>query len=908
MLDAVRVLGRWISKSLLARLSARSEGPQAPTRQTLLKEFCRLTHWVDRKGRPCLSSANIGIQRLEAAGEVKFPPPAPRKARSQPRQLPDDGLPLPPVPKLPRSAEMIKDLHLYLIADERDPQHPLWNRLIGREHPLGRAPLVGAQLRYLIMAGEEVIGAFGFGPASFYLSCRDAWIGWDAQAREQNRSRVLGLSRFLLRPGVRCANLASSCYALVLRRVRADWQQRYGLTPLLIETYVDRSTQTGRSLVAANWLRIGSTQGRGRTSPNRQTCPKSQKDVWVWQWDPQARRQLQQRSLPPIVGRSVFADDVQAPWIDEELDGLDLGHAKLDQRFAAMLEARWLHPDRSFYASFTNKYEGVGAYDFLANRREGLNFAALLEPHQNSTRRRMAAEKVVLMAQDTSIVSYNTLVKTTGLGPIGNEDKSGRGFFLHSLQAYRLDGIPLGCAWAEVWARPPQSDTTQRNQQSIDQKESGRWLEAYQAARAAAEQMPRTMIMVCGDRESDIIDLFDRATVAPPNLRFLVRAQHDRILSPKEKLWDHLAGQPVGGTMQVTVPRRTGQAKRTAVLELRWARVQIVPPRVGCKNSWGTLQVYALEAKEVNPPAGVEPIVWVLLTDWPIDSFKTACRLVCWYGLRWGIECWHQVLKDVCGVERRQMKSARALIRSLVLDMIVAWRILLLCRLGKSHPNLPASLMYSPDELAILQKLKEEAGWPDDFDPNSGPDPGTALPAPAPAPEALCSPVEELPPSPSTAPAAPAAITPAAPAAPTATPPAASAVPAATTPAAPAAPTVTAPAPGPAAPRAPASARARRLTLLQANMLVARLAGFWGRKCDGHPGPDVMGRGLMQLALLVEWEKINGRIPRGRPRGKQRSWWGGWIFAVRARPKIQTPMKSDMIASIANGALSSVAF
>jgi hypothetical protein len=709
MINAVRVLGRWISQPLLDRLTLRSQALDAPSRHAMLKEFCRLASWVDRKGRPCLSSANVGIQRLEKAGRVKFPPPTPIKARCGPRQLLDDGLPLPPVPKVPASVELIEDLHLYLIVDDRDPHHRLWNRLICREHPLGKAPLVGAQLRYLIMAGADAIGAFGFGPASFYLSGRDCWIGWDALAREQNRSKVLGLSRFLIRPGVQSANLASRCYGLVLNRVRADWEQRYGIVPVLVETYVDRSTHTGRSLVAANWLRIGTTQGRGRTSPSPKIRPKSGKDLWIWQWDERAREQLQQRSLPQVVPRSVFDLSPQAlsGWVDQELDGLDLGHRKLDQRFSLMLQARWLHPSWSFYTSFGGRREGIAAYDFVQNPRAELCFDSLLAPHQNSTRRRMAAESVVLLAQDTTALSYNTLLKTQGLGPIGNERKSGRGLMLHTLQAFRMDGIPLGCAWAEVWARNAQSDTPDRNEQSIDQKESGRWVDAYQAARAAAGQMPRTMILVCGDRESDIIDLFDRATVAPKNLRFLVRAQHDRTLSSGDKLREHLSRQPVGGTLEVKIPRSRQHPARTATLELRWAQIQIVPPRVGCKNSWGTITLYALEAKEAHPPAGVEPIDWVLLTDWKIDSLKTARRLVRWYGLRWGIECWHQVLKDACGVETRQMKSAQALTRSLVLDMIVAWRILLLCRLGKSHPNLSASVLYSPEELAILEVLKK---------------------------------------------------------------------------------------------------------------------------------------------------------------------------------------------------------
>ena len=516
MLDAVRMCGRWFSKTVLGRITARTLGPDPPARQDALKEFCLRTNWRNRKGELCLSSANVCAPGPGAAARGRPPPPAPRAARSAQRKLLDDGQPLPPLPKLPQSVEQIADLHLHLITDAEDGQHRLWNRLISRLHPLHGAPLVGAQLRYLIWAGAQVVGAIGFGPPSFYLSCRDCWIGWDAQTREQNRHLVIGLSRFLIRPELHCANLASHCYRLVLQRVRADWFERYGVSPVLVETYVDRSTYTGKSLVAANWLRIGQSLGRGRTSPNQQTRPRSAKDVWVWQWDPQARARLQERRLPVVVPRSVFSHSQQAHWVEEELDGLDLGHAKLQKRFARMLQDRWAHPDWSFYTSFGGGAGGKAAYAFIENGRAQLQFQNLLAAHQNNTRRRMAAEKVVVLAQDTTALSYNGLLQTKGLGPIGDERKPGRGLLLHSLQAFRLDRVPLGGAWAKVWARESVSDTAQRNQQSIDQKESARWVEAFQAAASIATQMPGTAVFVSGDRESDIMDLYDRATVTHP--------------------------------------------------------------------------------------------------------------------------------------------------------------------------------------------------------------------------------------------------------------------------------------------------------------------------------------------------------------------------------------------------------
>ena len=821
MVDAVRIAGRWISRSLLERLTARSLVSNPPSRHQLVQEFCRRAHWRNRKGDLCVGSANLTLQRLEKQGLVRLPPAAKRVRTSSARTLHDDGLPLPPVPNWANRAQKLEGLRLSLITDSNDPQHLIWNRLICRHHPLKKAPLVGAQLRYLILAGDnDVLGAIGFGPPAFYLSCRDCWIGWDAEARAQNRVRVIGLSRFLIRPGVVCSNLASTVYRLALKQVRPDWLQRYGVEPLLVETYVDRSTHTGRSLVAANWLRIGQSQGRGRSTARKADRPKSLKDVWVWQWNDRARTQLQERTLPQVVARSVFSP-AQAGWVEEELDGLDLGHVTRHRRLVRMLHARWAHPERSFFASFDTKKGGKAAYKLIASPRAELGFSNLLSSHCQNTRRRMAAESVVFLAQDTTALSYNHLKDTKGLGPIGDERHPGRGLLLHTLQAFRLDRIPLGTAWAELWARDPLSDTAHRNEQSIDQKESVRWVNAFQIAAQIARQMPQTVLLCAGDRENDLIEMYDRATVAPPNLFFLVRAQHDRALSSGEKLWAHLDAQPCGGTMTVQIPRNKNRPARLATLELRWAPIQIKPPRVGCKNSWGILELWVLQAKEIQAPPGAEPIDWVLLTNWKIDSLKTAGRLVRYYGLRWGIECWHQVLKDVCRVETRQMKSAEALSRALGLDIIVAWRVLLLCRLGKAHPHLPASVFYSPEELAVLEVSKKKAStvppppvpcsWP-----LSDPESRAQIDAVLQNYEQATGIAVKLPDIQS----------------------------------------------------APQSC----MSLWEANHLTAQLAGFWSRKADGHPGPDVLGRGFLILAELVTYERLrssvfpqNLRPPRRKP-------------------------------------------
>lgn len=638
---------------------------------------------------------------------MRLPPRSGGVKRRKPRRLYDDGQALPPLPRLGASGQRMSGLRLRLIGDETDPAHRIWNRLIGREHPLGDRPLVGAQLRYLIECDQGIVGAFGFGPAAYHLECRDRWIGWSGRARLQNLGRVIGLARFLIRPALRVPNLASQCYGLALRQVGSDWQARYGTGPVLVETYVDRVRHQGRSLAAANWRRIGQSKGRGRDDRRREH-PKALKDVWVYELSAKARACLQATELEKLAPRSVFAPVLSPDWAREEMDGVQLGDARLNQGVPALLEARWKRPQNSFWRSFDSPAQAKAACRLVENPRCQISLNSLLAPHTLQTARRMAAETVVFLAQDTTTLSYNSLQQTQGLGPVG-EDHS-RGLFLHSLQAFRLDGIPLGSAWAETWARPPASDTAKRNEQSCDEKESGRWLRALQAASERARQMPQTQVIVCGDRESDIYELYDQKLAAPPNVQLLVRGQHDRCLEAGHSLWERLHRQPLGGTLRVKVPRRQGRPERWATLGLSWCEVELKPPAVALKKSWPPLKIYAILAQEVGAEAGAEPIQWLLLSTWPVDTLKLARRLVRWYALRWGIECWHKVLKVVCGVERRQMKSAQALERALALDMIIASRVLLLSRLGKEHPELPASVAYSPEELAVLDVKKKETG------------------------------------------------------------------------------------------------------------------------------------------------------------------------------------------------------
>ena len=722
MKESIVVCGREFRAEVVAHLNQLAGQQPAPTGNTLAREACALLAWFGCDGRPALSSAKVALRKLQKRGILMLRPVR-TKAR---HRLRASGQQLPLLQEVPRRVDQVQGLRLHLLSGQEDPLHGVWNDLIIAQHPCGDAPLVGAQLRYLIGSDHGWLGALGFGPAAFALASRDQWIGWSTAARLGHLREVVGLSRLLIRNEVHCTNLASKVLSLGLGRLPEDWQERYGVRPQLVETYVDRSRFTGRCFSAANWLRVGVSTGRGRLGPKKAT--KSLKDIWVFPLERRTRQKLQTEVPPPLTPQSLEQSLAQEDWCAYEMAGLDLGDQRRQERAVKILQARWKQPQASFYGSFASWSPAKAAYGLIENRTPEISLERLLDAHQQATQARMAAEPVVLLPQDTTGLNYTGLRQTSGLGPLG--DEKGRGLWLHTLLAFRPDGVPLGVLEARCWARPPEDGAERgRNAKSIDEKESFRWIEAFQRAAAAARRMPQTQLVVITDREGDLYELHDAAQIGPANLHALVRAQHDRKLDCHQKLWAFMESQPVGQTRQLKLPRRRGQPARLAQVQVRWAAATITAPAVGCKKSWPPLTLWAVWVHEPHPPAGAEPIDWMLLTDLPITNAEEAWQKVQWYCRRWGIEEWHRTLKNGCRVEQREFKTAEHLQRVLAFDLIVAWRVLACVKLGRVLPQLSASVLYSPEELQVLlaalkktsaQRTRPVSPWakPTDWSPD----------------------------------------------------------------------------------------------------------------------------------------------------------------------------------------------
>ena len=118
-------------------------------------------------------------------------------------------------------------------------------------------------LAFVCQPTRTVVAALQLSSPAWRLAARDRWIGWDEPTRQRNLQRVVNNSRFVVLPWVRVQNLASRLLALLARRLAADWQARFAVEPLLLETLVDGSRFAGTCYRAANWIELGDTAGRG---------------------------------------------------------------------------------------------------------------------------------------------------------------------------------------------------------------------------------------------------------------------------------------------------------------------------------------------------------------------------------------------------------------------------------------------------------------------------------------------------------------------------------------------------------------------------------------------------------------------------------------------------------------------
>lgn len=695
---------------------------EVSSRTDLARLLCRRFGFVDARGEPRVFTCLKALRDLEGVGHFQLPSKVlDVVSRWRPRRL-AEAVPAPTA--VPEEPGEIGDLRIVLVRAKDKGRMGIWNELMAREHPQGGRRLVGRQLRYLVGSAHGWLGAVGFSASALRLEARDKWIGWDRSQRHAHQERVVNLSRFLIRPGVRCGNLASHVLGACVRRVGEDFRERYGYEPWLLESFVDRDRHPGTCFQAANWERIGQSKGRGR---NDRECrsPESIKDIYVY---PLVADFRQRMGISAAAGSYLRSSPIEqglgsGEWAEQEFGGVELGDRRLTDRLRKIVEDRARQPDASYLEACQGDRSAVkGYYYFIDSPRDTLDPEAMLATHRRRTIERMMAHDMVLVVQDTTDLSFSTRHHTKGLGLVGTNQTGAesQGLKLHTCLALTPEGLPLGVLRSVAYAAEKKGaagkDSVGR---PIEEKKSFRWLEGHRDCVAIAKKMPHSRLLTVMDREADIFELFEDAEPTRKRVGVLVRARHDRRLEGRErKLFEELRASANAVDVEVTIPRqrwkeakrghpeRQGMPARKAALTLRFEQVAITSTRSDLRSN-APIVLWGVCAREENPPPDAERIEWMLLTTEPVRTPQEAARMVELYCRRWRIEEWHRVLKTGCKVQEHQHETAERLKRAIVIDAVLAWRIQLMTLLGREVPDLPCAVFFDDWEVQVLTAVQK---------------------------------------------------------------------------------------------------------------------------------------------------------------------------------------------------------
>ena len=687
---------------------------------------CEAFDFRDGRGRWQRASCCRALADLQAAGEVSLPAGQPARGGGGRARVLEH--PVASAVDVPGTVGAVVDLTLALV--ETDEQRQVWNTLMACEHPRGAGPFVGPQLRYLVGSAHGWLGGVGFAASARRLRSRDAWVGWDDAGRRAHLHRVLGLCRLLVRPGIVCRNLASHVLGRVVRAVGDDCERLYGYRPWLLETFVDETDQTGASVRAANWVRVGETSGRGRQDRTH-AASETRKAVYMYVLEP-AWRDTLEAPAPGVVPLGVGAGLDAASWAGHEFGGARLGDARLSARLVLSARQMGESPMRAMPGAANGTRALVkGHYRLIDQPAESaVTVDNILAPHRERTLRRMRTHETVLCIQDGTRLNFTRRSQTEGLGVIGSNQTGAvaRGLDLQTTLAVNPDGVALGVLRAAFDAPEPANPEEKGRSKPREERKSFRWVEGLHDCAAAAERLGEQTRVVCTmDREADFLDLFIERRAHAPQVDLLVRAKVDRVVGQKKtpdghtvprRLFDEMRNAPVRGTALVEVrrlsarvkaskqPPKDGRAARVAELTLRYRQVALACP--GAEP----VELFVVHAREQQPPAEVKPLEWFVLTTLPVTSADDATRILGWYALRWRIEEYFRVLKSGCKVEQLQHHTAERLERAMAIKMVVGWRIQLMVQLGRETPDLPGELLSSDSELRVLATFARSRNLP----------------------------------------------------------------------------------------------------------------------------------------------------------------------------------------------------
>jgi hypothetical protein len=281
------------------------------TQTELASTICELLEWRRPNGKLKTMEAFEWLQKWQERDCLPALPEL-KTGKKGPHRLLESSPESDPQPPLRGKLADYQPLEVQLVESPEDRR--LFQQFIQLYHPMGYKVPYGAQLRYLVRSHHPprpVLACLLFTSAAWRMAPRDAWVGWNDQARVANLPRVVNNARFLILPWVAVPHLASHILGLAARQLPADWLAAYAVRPVLLETLVD-PPHPGTCYRAANWTCVGQTQGRGRMD-RYNTVKGSHKDILLLPLEKRWREHLFQIPAPEPEPEPVPPKEVEEP-------------------------------------------------------------------------------------------------------------------------------------------------------------------------------------------------------------------------------------------------------------------------------------------------------------------------------------------------------------------------------------------------------------------------------------------------------------------------------------------------------------------------------------------------------------------------------------------------------------------
>lgn len=394
-------------------------------------------------------------------------------------------------------------------------------------------------------------------------------------------------------------------------------------------------------------------------------------------------------------------------WAEEQFGDCALGDIRRTRRLVQYAAEAAADPSGSTPKQTESWAECKAAYRLIHS--DEVNFSAITAPHYQATKAR--TEGTWLLISDTTETHFPGM-RRQGLGPTG--DGGGHGFLLHSSLMISPDGSEVAGLAAQVIRyrrKVKKKEGSGAKRLRRKDRESVIWGQVIDQIGRPSEGV--RFIHVC-DRGGDQFELYCRMLLQRTS--WIVRAAqlHRNIQTPRGesmKLSAYLEQLPLAGTYELDLTANNDQMARTAKLEVRFGPV--IMPRPKHASAWvkqsgiEAIAMWAVEAREVDPPKGVEPARSVLFTAEPVDGFESAWTVLGYYEQRPLVEEFHEALKTGCRLEARQYETAQRLEGITAVLSVLAVRLLQLKMLAREKKQRSAEAVLPRKWVLMLQGLRK---------------------------------------------------------------------------------------------------------------------------------------------------------------------------------------------------------